>query len=191
MASSYSTSYSQPCSIYIVQAPNGAVKIGIAKDVRLRMVDLQIGNPEALRLIYQVDVSKRSAAEALETILHKRYAPDILRGEWFAVEAERLIADIEFAIAFAQAVTEVEFRGQVIAPELEPPKPATTSAPVDDAIYLRAIDVVRRLDKASISLLQRRLNIGYSHAARIIERMESEGVIHPYAGGNNQRRIVK
>ena len=47
----------------------------------------------------------------------------------------------------------------------------------DDEMYDRAVAVVCRERKASTSFVQRNLQIGYNRAARIIERMETEGVI--------------
>ena len=47
----------------------------------------------------------------------------------------------------------------------------------DDEMYDRAVAVVCRERKASTSFVQRHLQIGYNRAARIIERMEAEGVI--------------
>jgi len=48
---------------------------------------------------------------------------------------------------------------------------------VDDELYEKAVEVVRREDKASTSFVQRNLQIGYNRAARIIEQMENNGVI--------------
>ncbi|MBC7746851.1 hypothetical protein H7Y40_02635 [Pedobacter sp.] len=47
----------------------------------------------------------------------------------------------------------------------------------DDDMYKDAVRVVVENRKASTSLLQRRLRIGYSRAARIMEEMEDQGII--------------
>ena len=46
-----------------------------------------------------------------------------------------------------------------------------------DELYQDALQIVARDGKASTSYIQRRLQIGYNRAARIIERMEEEGVV--------------
>lgn len=52
----------------------------------------------------------------------------------------------------------------------------------DDPLYERAIEIVKADQKASASYLQRRLKIGYNRASRLIERMESQGIISPQMG---------
>jgi len=47
----------------------------------------------------------------------------------------------------------------------------------DDPMYLQAVEVVTSNKKASISLVQRHLRIGYNRAARLLEAMESNGVV--------------
>ncbi len=52
----------------------------------------------------------------------------------------------------------------------------------DDPLFEQAMEIVRREGTASASMLQRRLRIGYNRAARLIERMEYDGVIGPSDG---------
>jgi DNA segregation ATPase FtsK/SpoIIIE, S-DNA-T family len=58
-----------------------------------------------------------------------------------------------------------------------------------DALLSAAVDVVRRSDKASASLLQRRLRIGYARAARILDQMEDRGIVGP-ADGSRFREVL-
>ncbi|MDO8065614.1 DNA translocase FtsK [Janthinobacterium sp. SUN206] len=46
-----------------------------------------------------------------------------------------------------------------------------------DPLYEQAVEVVRTQQRASISLVQRHLRIGYNRAARLIEAMEAAGVV--------------
>ncbi|WP_236625273.1 DNA translocase FtsK [Leptospirillum ferriphilum] len=52
----------------------------------------------------------------------------------------------------------------------------------NDTLYPEAVQLVRRQRKASTSLIQRHFRIGYNRAARLIERMESEGIIGQQEG---------
>lgn len=52
----------------------------------------------------------------------------------------------------------------------------------DDSLYPEAVQLVRRQRKASTSLIQRHFRIGYNRAARLIERMETEGIIGQQEG---------
>jgi S-DNA-T family DNA segregation ATPase FtsK/SpoIIIE len=58
-----------------------------------------------------------------------------------------------------------------------------------DALLSTAIDIVRRSDKASASLLQRRLRVGYARAARILDQMEDRGIVGP-ADGSRFREVL-
>ncbi len=52
----------------------------------------------------------------------------------------------------------------------------------DDALYEEAVQVVKDAKKASASLLQRRLKVGYARAARLLDIMEAKGVVGPGDG---------
>jgi S-DNA-T family DNA segregation ATPase FtsK/SpoIIIE len=59
-----------------------------------------------------------------------------------------------------------------------------------DELMPEAIALVRKLNKASTSLLQRRFRIGYTRAARIIDAMEEMDVIGPPTGTSKAREVV-
>jgi S-DNA-T family DNA segregation ATPase FtsK/SpoIIIE len=59
-----------------------------------------------------------------------------------------------------------------------------------DPIFDEAVQVVREAHKASISMLQRRLRIGYTRAARVVDQMEAMGIIGPAQSGSQPREVL-
>jgi S-DNA-T family DNA segregation ATPase FtsK/SpoIIIE len=59
-----------------------------------------------------------------------------------------------------------------------------------DALIARAIDLVRHYDRASASLLQRKLRIGYPRAARLMDELEDRGIVGPSQGGGKDREVL-
>lgn len=60
----------------------------------------------------------------------------------------------------------------------------------DDALIEEAIAIVRQTQQASASLLQRRLRIGYPRAARLMDKLEEEGVVGASQGGGRKRDVL-
>ncbi len=67
---------------------------------------------------------------------------------------------------------------------------AESSTSKDDKLFQDAVATVRMHGKASISLLQRRLRIGYTRAARLIEEMEERGIVGPAVPGQQYREVL-
>jgi DNA segregation ATPase FtsK/SpoIIIE, S-DNA-T family len=59
-----------------------------------------------------------------------------------------------------------------------------------DPLLPEAIDLVRREGRASVSMLQRRMRIGYTRAARIVDMMEDKGIVGPPEGTSQLRQIL-
>jgi DNA segregation ATPase FtsK/SpoIIIE, S-DNA-T family len=59
----------------------------------------------------------------------------------------------------------------------------------DDELFKQAVDVLKTTRRASTSMLQRRLRIGYNRAARIMEIMEEKGIVGP-ENGSSPREIL-
>jgi S-DNA-T family DNA segregation ATPase FtsK/SpoIIIE len=60
----------------------------------------------------------------------------------------------------------------------------------DDPLYDRAVAIVAQAGYCSISHIQRNLSVGYNKAAKLVERMEKEGVVGPASGKAGGRREV-
>ena len=59
-----------------------------------------------------------------------------------------------------------------------------------DELFDDAVDVVLDSTQASVSLLQRRLKLGYARAARIVDQMEEQGVVGPYEGSKPRQVLL-
>lgn len=179
-----------PYYVYVLQTESGAVKIGISNAPNRRLANIQGANHERVSIAYSFETPSEEIARALEAVLHERYSDDNIHLEWFNVPPEKVAADIRFAVAFARVVKSIVYE-QVFydehtalsddsiiverAPVLHhaPPSP---EAEMDDWLYNTAEDLVRRVGKASGSLLHRRLHVGKPRADRLLALLEERGV---------------
>lgn len=60
----------------------------------------------------------------------------------------------------------------------------------DEKLYIRAVQLILELRQASVSIIQRRLKIGYARAGRLMDLMEEAGIVGPYQGSKPRDIIV-
>ena len=61
----------------------------------------------------------------------------------------------------------------------------------EDAVLIdHAITILKKEQRASASMLQRRLRIGYPRAARLLDRLEEMGIVGPSTGGGRDRDVL-
>lgn len=129
-------------------------------------------------------------------------APVRLQGVYVSdVEIQRLV---QFWRMQAQAPLAAPARGPAplhsSAPaDLPPPSIPLRQAPIWeemqateelDPMWDEALDLIRRQGRASVSMLQRRLRIGYTRAARLVEIMEDKGIVGPPEGATQVRQVL-
>ncbi|MBU3933215.1 MAG: DNA translocase FtsK, partial [Candidatus Omnitrophica bacterium] len=60
-----------------------------------------------------------------------------------------------------------------------------------DELFEEAVKVILQTKQASVSMLQRRLGLGYTRAARLIDMMEEEGIVGPYRGSRPREILIE
>jgi S-DNA-T family DNA segregation ATPase FtsK/SpoIIIE len=90
-------------------------------------------------------------------------------------------AEIRRVVDFLRAQGTPEYRMEIL--ETKPPSAEDEGlSDVKDEMYDDAVRIVMETNQASISMIQRRLRIGYNRAARMVEEMEREGLVSPPDG---------
>ena len=59
-----------------------------------------------------------------------------------------------------------------------------------DEMLPAAVDVILETGQASVSMLQRRLKLGYARAARIVDEMEEKGIVGPFQGSKPRAILI-
>ena len=59
-----------------------------------------------------------------------------------------------------------------------------------DPLLPDAVEVVLDTGQASTSMLQRRLKLGYAHAARIVDELEEKGIVGPFEGSKPRQMLI-
>jgi len=123
-------------------------------------------------------------------------APKRLQGVFVSNdEIQRLV---QYWIDQKKALMETDPQAEAKMPQKVFPSATLTQTPLfdkapepDEDPYLeQAIQIVRKEERASISMLQRKLSIGYTRAARLVDRMEEKGIIGESDSGSSVRPVL-
>jgi S-DNA-T family DNA segregation ATPase FtsK/SpoIIIE len=95
-------------------------------------------------------------------------------------------AEIERVVEFIKAQGEPAYDDQILK---EQQKNSLANGDKDE-LYDEAVRVIMESNQASVSILQRRMRLGYTRAARIIDMMEMEGLVGPFEGSKPRRILV-
>lgn len=98
--------------------------------------------------------------------------------------------ELEAVTGYLKQQREPEYRSEILQQEQEAPAYTGQYNSEDADLYAQAVRIVLETKIASISMLQRRLGIGFNRAARFVEQMEAEGIVGPYREGK-PRLILK
>jgi len=94
--------------------------------------------------------------------------------------------EIEKVMSFIKSQAEPVYDEEILK---EQQKSTLTNGEKDE-LYDQAVRVIMESNQASVSILQRRMRLGYTRAARIIDTMELEGLVGPFEGSKPRKILV-
>lgn len=201
--------------IYLLRAGTNNYKIGIARNVKKRIESLQTSNSNLIDLITARLVKNPEQAERK---LHKDLVDYKLNGgkEWFELNDEQAIdtaikinkleqadvaefildqlrKDIKNSVFNYEKMQNEMIKNQRLRNNLlndatlSEPKPKSNDFSKDVEL---AIDIIKNTGKASTSMLQRKMGIGYSKAARIIDELERLEIVSELNEKNTRELLI-
>lgn len=147
----------------IILDSSGAEKLVGAGD--MLYAPLGVGKPLRIQGAFVTDEERESVISFLKEGSEANYSEDIL-------------AQIEQAAAAKDAPSGGEREAD------------SSPASQYDELLPQAVDVIFETKQASVSMLQRRLKLGYARAARIVDQMEEVGVVGPFEGSKPRQILI-
>lgn len=95
--------------------------------------------------------------------------------------------EVEAVVSFVSMQGKAEYQEEMV-PEIEDVQETVNEH--EDELFDQAVQIVLEAKQASVSLLQRRMRIGYTRAARLIDYMEAKGIIGPYEGSKPREVLM-
>ena len=112
----------------------------------------------------------------------------LIRAQGVLITDQEIQQCVDFIAQQGKPSYEMEIHQQLSKPT--PSYGEESGIDEDEEIIQQCIEVIRSEQKASVSLLQRRLRIGYTRAARLIDMMEAEGIVGPAQEGSKPREVL-
>ncbi|MFQ5680959.1 MAG: DNA translocase FtsK, partial [Candidatus Omnitrophota bacterium] len=168
--------------ILATQRPSVDVITGVIKANFPARISFQVASKVDSRTVLDVNGADKLLGKGDMLFLQPgRSKPARLQGGYLQdKEIERVV---EFAAAQAQSVYNEEVLSQQekagYAPEGR-----------QDELFDDAARVILESNQASVSILQRRMRLGYTRAARLIDAMEEAGIVGPYEGSRPRKILV-
>lgn len=151
-----------------------------------KKVAVTISEKVSLQVDENLHMTRIMPVGLLNAAVESKTADAESSAEEFDATVLLIVSEVEAAIDFM-----IADMGGLAKPRADLVTEGDEPEPADDELYQDAVNVVVRNGKASTSLVQRHLRIGYNRAARLIELMEERGVVSAMDARGNRRVIQK
>jgi DNA segregation ATPase FtsK/SpoIIIE, S-DNA-T family len=174
--------------VLATQSPRADVITGLIKaNIPARIAFTVAGQVESRIILDQVGAEKLLGQGDMLLLTPSMSKPKRIQGAWVTDE------EVHKIIAHLHMQSPPQYNDEVVSQPVQLNGKGGVvmdfDSGSDDDMYKDALRVVIDSGKASASLLQRRLRVGYARAARLIETMEDQGIIGP-ADGARPREVL-
>jgi len=203
--------------VYLIRA-GSEYKVGVANNLKKRLSSIQTSNAKKIELVSARRAINATVLEKSIHDKLRKYGGNGGR-EWFTLTpakaldvavllnstpevetAELIIEDISLDLrktitSYWDKVEREMRKGGVLAKPVKQVKVVKYDKQEvrkyhEDALTEKALEIIKAENRASTSFLQLKLGIGYSRAARIIDRLEESGLIGPQDGSRSREVII-
>ena len=173
--------------ILATQRPSVNVITGVIKANVPARIAFQVASKQDSRVILDANGADKLLGKGDMLYLPPGSAK-LIRAQGVYVQDEEIRAVADFLSkqappSFERGITEK------LTAEL-PPGAANGEAEEDEELVEQCIEVIRQSKRASVSILQRRLRIGYTRAARIMDIIEERGIVGPHKGAEPRDILI-
>jgi len=143
----------------------------------------------SFKVASKVDSRTVLDANGADKLLGKGDMLFLLPGEEKLIRAQgTLVSDkeIEAVVDFIREQAAPIFNEEILKDQQK----STVANGEKDELFDQAVRVIMESNQASVSILQRRMRLGYTRAARIIDMMEVEGLVGPFEGSKPRKILV-
>jgi S-DNA-T family DNA segregation ATPase FtsK/SpoIIIE len=174
---------SRAVGIHIVlatQRPQATVVTGLIKSNMPTRIGFRVAAKTDSRIILDQNGAETLLGEG-DMLFLKPGTSDLIRAQGTFVDE----SEIKRIVKHLKEIAEPQFH-----PELTQLKKVDTSEMAKDELFDDAVRIVLDTHRGSVSLLQRRLNVGYARASRMIEMMAGAGILGEYKGSQAREVIM-
>ena len=168
--------------ILATQRPSVDVITGVIKANFSSRISFKVASKVDSRTVLDTNGAETLLGKG-DFLFMKTGDPKPMRGQCCYVSDD----EINQVIDFIKKQGQPEYNDSVLKPQ---PTAGGQSSEEKDEMYDEAVRVVIETNQASVTILQRRLRLGYGRAARLIDMMEQFGIVGPYAGSKGRDILV-
>jgi S-DNA-T family DNA segregation ATPase FtsK/SpoIIIE len=172
--------------VIATQRPSVDVVTGVIKANIPARIAFQVASKQDSRVILDANGADKLLGKG-DMLYQAAGAPKLVRAQGVLVSDDEIRRIVDFIGARFKPRFETEIHQKL---QKTGALAGDVSEEADEELIEQAIEVIRQTNRASVSVLQRRLRIGYTRAARVMDVLEERGVVGPNKGAEPREILV-